>query len=57
MRFPGWFVKITTDVGSLQLPFGSPKGYRTKNEAEFVASEALKCVPGIVNAEVVKYNK
>lgn len=57
MRFPGWFVKITTDVGSLQLPFGSPKGYRTKAEAEFVASEALKCVPGIVNAEVVKYNK
>ena len=57
MKFSGWFVKITTDVGSIELPFGSPNGYRTKKEAEFVASESARCVPGFVSAEIKKYDK
>ena len=55
MKFPGWFVKIKTDVGMLELPFGSPKGYSTKKEAEFVASESMRVVPGIISADVVQY--
>lgn len=53
MKFPGWFVKITTDIGSLQLPFGTPKGYKTKREAKQVA-EMAATVPGTVKVEVVK---
>lgn len=52
MKFEGWFVKITTDVGKLEFPFGSTKGYDTKKQAEFVAEECMKHVPGIISAEV-----
>ena len=55
MNFSGWFVKIKTDVGTLELPFGSPKGYRTRKEADFVASEAMRVTPGIISAEVKQY--
>ena len=51
----GWFVEITTDLGTLVFPFGSQAGYATQHEAEFVASESMGCVPGIVSAEVKRY--
>lgn len=53
MKFAGWFVKITTDIGSLMLPFGTHKGYTTKREAEKIAKQA-KDVPGTISVEVVK---
>lgn len=54
MNTEKWFVKMTTDVGSIILPFMSPRGYSTKREADFVASEMMRCVTGIVSAEVFK---
>ena len=53
MNFPGWFVRITTDIGWLDLPFGTHKGYKTKREAEQVA-EKVKNVPGTVKVEIRK---
>ena len=47
-----WFVEITTDVGKLVFPFMSETGYRSKQEAEFVASESMRKVPGIMSAKV-----
>ena len=47
-----WFVEITTDVGKLIFPFMSKTGYRSKQEAEFAASESMRNVPGIISARV-----
>lgn len=47
-----YFVKITTDIGTLTFPFMSVNGYSTRKEAEFVAREAMRTVPGIESAEV-----
>ena len=54
MNTEKWFVKMTTDVGSLILPFMSSRGYSTKREADFAASEIMQNVTGIVSAEVFK---
>ncbi len=56
MQFKGWFVKLTSTEGILELPVGSAVGYRTKREAESVAQKA-RTVEGILTAEVVKYDK
>lgn len=57
MKLIGWFVKITTDVGTIVFPFDSQVGYYTKNEAEFVAAEAMRNTPGIISAEVFEIKK
>lgn len=54
MNFPGWFVEIRTEIGSMVLPFGH-KGYRTKKEAEYVASEFTRVSPETISAEVKQY--
>lgn len=54
MNAEKWFVKMTTDVGSLILPFCSIRGYSTRREAEFAANEMMRCVTNIVSAEVIK---
>ena len=46
-----WTVKITTDIGWLELPLGGY--YKTKKEAEDVAKKA-EAVPGTVKVEVLK---
>ena len=47
-----WFIKLTTDVGWIELPL-DPKGYKTKKEAEEQA-ELAKGVPGFVSVEILK---
>ena len=46
-----WAVKLTTDVGTLELPLSGY--YKTKREAEEVANKA-KQIPGTIAAEVLK---
>ena len=46
-----WTVKLTTDVGQLELPLDGH--YKTKKEAEEVANKA-KDVPGTIKVEVLK---
>lgn len=46
-----WAVKLTTDVGFLELPLNGY--YKTKKEAEEVANKA-KNVPGTIKVEILK---
>lgn len=52
-RIPGWFVEVTTNIGSLLLPL-SEKGYSTKREAMRIAEQALN-IPEHIKVEIVKF--